>query len=190
MAHYHQVWTSKPRTVVMPVVHWTEPAWRWIRAHLPHLRLIGIMGVVVAILFGIMRGYTHFRESAAQQVLNQSAISETLPPKSTLEDVSRKYPHTAAGKYATWLLATQDYQEGNFTEAAERYTRLAERTNTHSLYYILATDGEAYAQELQGNYAKAEEIFGCLAKMTDNPFADQAAQNAERNKTLAAGPTP
>lgn len=185
MAHYHQVWSPKPRTVVMPVEHWTEPAWRWLRAHLPHLRLIGIMVVVVSILFGIMRGYTHFRESAAQQVLNQSAATEPLPPKSALESVSRKYPHTAAGKYATWLLATQDYQEGNFAEAGALYTRLSERSSPHSLYYMMATEGEGYAQELQGNYTKAAEIFVQLAKRKGSPFVEQDRLNAVRNLRLA-----
>lgn len=190
MAHYHQVWSPKSRTILTPVAHWAAPVGKWLRAHLPHLRMIGITVAVVAILFGIMRGYTHFRESAALQLFDQSAATDAVPPKTVLETVSAKYPRTAIGKYADFLLATQYYQDGNFAEAGKGYARLAEHNPESRLYHLIAADGEGYSEELQGHYAKAEEIFNRLAKIKDNPFAGQATQNAARNQKLAAGLAP
>lgn len=190
MAHYHQVWSPKSHTVAAPIAHWAEPIWKWLCAHLPHLRMIGISVAIVAILFGIMRGYTHFRESAALQLFDQFAATDAVPPKSVLETVSAKYPRTAIGKYADFLLATQYYQESRFDEAGKLYARLAEHNPESRLYHLIAADGEGYSEELQGHYAKAVEIFNRLAKIKDNPFAEQATQNAARNQKLAAGLAP
>lgn len=185
MAHYHQVWTPKAHPVETPMAHWSDTAWKWVRAHLPHFKLVGITLAVFLIAFGLTRGYQQFRESAATQMFIQSASNDMVPSRSVLEVVSSKYPRTAAGKYADWLLATQYYQEGRFAEASQYYSRLAERTSTHKLYHFIAAEGEAYAQENLGDYAKAAELFTRLSKNSDNPFADQDLLNASRNQRLA-----
>lgn len=185
MAHYHQVWSPKSHVIDTPVTHWTDHAWHWLRAHLPHMRVIGIGLAVFAVTFGITRGYHHFRESAAMQLLAAAAPNDAASLKSVLETVSQKYPRTASGKYAEWFLGTQYYQDGNFAEATRMYQQLAEHSAVHGLYYAVASEGEAYALERQGEYAKAVELFTRLAKRPDNPFADQDLLNAARNERLA-----
>ncbi len=188
MAQYHQIWTPKINPVEAPIAHWTDDAGRWLRAHMSHFKVVGITAAIFLIAFGLTRGYQQFRESAATQLFIQSASNDMVPPRSVLETVSTKYPRTAAGKYADWLLATQYYQEGKFTEASQFYGRLAERTPTHKLYHLLSSEGEAFAQENLGNYAKAAEIFTRLSKIDDNPFAEQDLLNAGRNQRLAGHP--
>lgn len=185
MAQYHQVWTPKARQMETPITHWTDAVGKWVRAHMPHFKVVCIAAMVFAVAYGLTKGYQQFRESAATQLFVQSATNDTAPPMSVLEAVSSKYPRTAAGKYADWLLATQYYQEGQFVEATKHYSSLAERTSTHKLYHLISTEGEAYAQENLGDYAKAAELFTRLSKLSDNPFADQDLLNASRNQRLA-----
>lgn len=185
MAQYHQVWSPKPHVTETVITHWTDLAWRWIRTHMPHFKMICVTAAIVLVIFGMARGYTQFRENAATQLFIQSATNEAIPPRSVLEAVAEKYPRTAAGKYADWLLATQYYQEGKFAEAVKYYERLAERTPTHRLYHVISSEGEAYAFERQGEYAKAAVLFTQVAKISENPFADQDLINAARNEYLA-----
>ncbi len=185
MAQYHQVWSPKPHVTETPLAHWTDVAWQWVRAHLPHFKMVATTTAIILVIFGVARGYSHFRENAATQLFVQSATNDTTPPRSVLETVAIKYPRTAAGKYADWLLATQYYQEGNFPEATKYYDRLAERTSTHRLYYFISLEGSAYALERQGDYAKAAEIFTRVSKISENPFAEQDLLNAARNEWLA-----
>lgn len=188
MAHYHQIWTPKANPVEAPITHWTDEVGKYVRAHMSHFKMVGIAVAVFVVLYGLSRGYQQFRESAATQLFIQSASQDLVPPRSVLETVSEKYPRTAAGKYADWLLATQHYQEGKFTEAAQYYNRLAERTSTHKLYHLISASGAAYAEENLGNYTLAAEIFTRLSKIDDNPFADQDLLNAGRNQRLAGHP--
>lgn len=188
MAQYHQVWTPKANPVETPMTHWTDELWKWARAHMPHFKMVGITLAIFLIAFGLVRGYQQFRESAATQLFIQSASNDMVPDRSVLETVSTKYPRTAAGKYADWLLATQYYQEGGYAEAAQHYGRLAERTSPHKLYHLISSEGEAYAQENLGEYGKAAELFIRLSKIKDNPFADQDLLNASRNQRLAGHP--
>lgn len=185
MAQYHQVWTPKANTAETPITHWTDEIGKWVRAHTPHFKMIGITAAIFLVAFGLTKGYQQFRESAATQLFIQSASNEMVPPQAVLETVSTKYPRTAAGKYADWLLATQYYQEGKFADAAKYYNRLAERTSTHKLYHIISAEGEAYAQENLGEYPKAAELFTKLSKISDSPFAEQDLLNASRNQRLA-----
>lgn len=188
MAQYHQVWTPKANPVETPITHWTDEAGKWIRAHTPHFKMVGITVAIFLVAYSLTKGYQQFRESAATQMFIQSASNDMVPSQSVLETVSTKYPRTAAGKYADWLLATQYYQEGKFSEAAQHYSRLAERTSTHKLYHLISAEGEAYSQENLGDYAKAAELFTQLSKVSDNPFADQDMLNASRNQRLAGHP--
>lgn len=185
MAHYHQVWSPKSHDTEAPIAHWTDVAWHWLRAHMPHFKMIAITVSIFLVVYGIVKGYSHFRESAATQLFIQSATNESSPPRSVLETVADKYPRTAAGKYADWLLATQYYQEGNYKEAVKYYERLAERTSAHRLYHLISSEGKAYALELQGDYTQAAEIFTRLSKIEENPFAEQDLINAARNQVLA-----
>lgn len=185
MAQYHQVWTPKARPVVTPMTHWTDVVGKWMRDHMPHLKMVGVTLAIFLTIYGLTKGYQQFRESAATQLFIQSASNEMIPPQAVLETVSTKYPRTAAGKYADWLLATQYYQEGQFADAAKHYASLAERTSTHKLYHLISAEGEAYAQENQGEYAKAAELFTRLSKISDNPFSEQDLLNASRNQRLA-----
>lgn len=185
MAHYHQVWNPQRHETEAPLVHWTEVAWHWVRRHLPHLKVIGVTLAVFLVAWGIIRGYGSFTESAASQLFSQSLGSDGLPPQSVLETVAQKYPRTATGKYADWLLATQYYQDGKFSEAAGAYQRLAERSPVHKLYHVIAAEGGAYAQEQLGQFTKAAEQFSRLSKLSDNPFAEQDLLNAARNEWLA-----
>lgn len=185
MAHYHHVWSPKQHTTEAPIVHWTDVAWQWVRAHMPHFKVIAIALSVFLVSYGIVKGYGQFRESAATQLFIQSATNESSPPRSVLEAVADKYPRTAAGKYADWLLATQYYQEGNYKEAVKYYERLAERTSTHRLYHLISSEGKAYSLELEGDYTQAAEIFTRLSKIEENPFAEQDLINAARNQALA-----
>lgn len=185
MAHYHQVWTPKSNPVETPITHWTDEIGKWARAHMPHFRMVGITVAIFLVAYGLTKGYQQFRESAATQLFIQSASNEMIPPMSVLETVSTKYPRTAAGKYADWLLATQYYQEDNFPEAAKHYSRLAERTSTHKLYHLISAEGAAYSQENLGEYVNAAELFTRLSKISDNPFAEQDLLNASRNQRLA-----
>ncbi|PIR20492.1 MAG: hypothetical protein COV45_05445 [Deltaproteobacteria bacterium CG11_big_fil_rev_8_21_14_0_20_47_16] len=185
MAHYHQVWHPKSHDVETEITHWTHNVWRWVRSHLPHLKMVGIAVTLFLVLYGIMKGYTNFRESAATQLFVQSATNDSIPPRSVLETVAQKYPRTAAGKYADWLLATQYYHDNSFAEAATTYQRLAERNSVHHLYHLIAAEGEAYSQEQQKDYASAAQVFSKLARIDGNPFSNQDILNAARNEWLA-----
>lgn len=170
------------------MTHWTDELGKWMRAHMAQFKLLGISAAIFLVAFGLTKGYQQFRESAATQLFIQSASNDAIPPRSILETVSSKYPRTAAGKYADWLLATQYYQEGKFADAAQHYKSLAERTSTHRLYHFISSEGDAYAQENLGEYAKAAEQFTTLSKISDNPFAEQDLLNAVRNLRLAGQP--
>lgn len=185
MAKYHQVWHPRVTQSEREIAHWTQPVQQWLRAHRPHLMTTLTAIVVVVLAWALVLGFRNFRESAANQLFVQSTTNDTVPPRSVLETVAEKYPRTAAGKYADWLLASQYYQENKFAEAATYYNRLSERTSPHQIYHIIATEGEAYAKENSGDYAAAAKLFAHLAKISDSPLASQDLLNAARNEFLA-----
>lgn len=185
MSKYHQMWHPKAATGSPEFVHWTHDAWHWVRTHMAQIRLASIAILLFVVAWALVRGYSNFRESAASQIFVQSLGSDAVPSKSVLETVANKYPRTAAGKYADWLLATQFYQENNLAEAGKIYQRLAERTSPHRLYHVLAMEGEGYAEELQGNHTAAAGIFTQLSRNASNPFASQDLLNAARNEWRA-----